>query len=322
MGAMGQLFAQTYPITSINISLPSSPDANTANWGIGSAVLTITATAKQAGRIDPGVEESKRLVTSKKGGTKICGAYTNNSAPASNFNSVSKVWIGRNAGELLGQDCVLPPGDYELCVQFFGNGAIGTVPLSDEKCKSFTIKSTDQQVYQSPQTISPANSAILSEKDTKKPITFRWTPVVPRPQDAVIYRIAVWEILAGQNAVQATKSNQPIIAKDVNNITQTIINNLISGQPNTNDYAWTVQALNKDGKPFGDNNGTSSPSVFNTGKDSTNASTQKSMTSGCSSVSTKNFTTGDIISLSNDFKMILTKVPTGTNDSLCGTGTV
>jgi len=35
MGAMGQLFAQTYPITSINISLPSSPDANTANWGSG-----------------------------------------------------------------------------------------------------------------------------------------------------------------------------------------------------------------------------------------------------------------------------------------------
>jgi len=323
MGAMGQLFAQTYPITGINISLPSSPDANTANWGSGNSMLIITAATKMNyGRIDDGVIESKILVTIKKSEIKICGAYTNNSAPLAAFNIVTKVWSGSNAVSLLGQDCVLPSGDYELCVQFFGNGAIGTVPLSDEKCKSFTIKSTDQQVYQSPQTISPANSAILSEKDTKKPITFRWTPVVPRPQDAVTYHIAVWEILAGQNAMQATKSNQPIITKDVNNITQTIINNLISGQPNTNDYAWTVQALNKDGKPFGENNGTSSPSVFNTGKDTSNTSTQKTMSSGCSGVSTKNFTTGDVISLSNDFKMILTKVPTGRNDSLCGTGTV
>src|SRR5665647_3289685 len=115
MGAMGQLFAQTYPITSINISLPSSPDANTANWGSGNSMLIITAATKMNyGRMDDGVIESKILVTIKKSGTKICGAYTNNSAPLAGFNTVTKVWSGYNAVSLLGQDCVLPSGDYAV----------------------------------------------------------------------------------------------------------------------------------------------------------------------------------------------------------------
>jgi len=66
--------AQTYPITGINISLPSSPDANTANWGSGASLLTVTANSKALnGRLDGSVEESKLLVTIKKEGGKVCG---------------------------------------------------------------------------------------------------------------------------------------------------------------------------------------------------------------------------------------------------------
>lgn len=316
------LSAQNYPVSAISISLPQNPDASTIKWGSGNSMLIITATAKMNyGQIDYSLMDSKILVTIKKGGIKICGAYTTTTAPSSNFNTATKVWSGSNAISLLGQDCVLPAGDYELCVQFFGYGPKGVEQLSDEKCKSFTIKSTDQQNYQSPQTISPADNFLLSAADIKKPITFRWTPVIPRPQDAVTYRLSVWEILSGQTAIQATKSNQPIITKDVDNVTQTIIPNLIAGKSNTNNYVWNVQALNKTGTAIGNNNGTSNTSVFKTANDTTQH-TVKSMSAGCSGVSTKNFTTGDVISLSNDFKMILTKVPTGTNDSLCGTGTV
>ena len=110
-----QLLGQTYPITSIIISLPANPGANTANWGSGTSLFTITANAKAAnGRVDGRVTESKILVTIKKGGVKICGSYTGNTAPGSNFNALTKVWSGSNAVSLLGQNCVLPAGEYEL----------------------------------------------------------------------------------------------------------------------------------------------------------------------------------------------------------------
>ena len=188
-----QLFAQNYPITAINITLPSNPDANTANWGTGTSLLTITANSKgQNGRIDPSVMESKLLVTIKKGGALACGSFTGKSAPQSSFNLPTKVWSGINALSFLGKDCVLTPGDYEICVQFYGYGTTGVAPLSEEKCKPFTIQVKENPTYQSPQAINPADGTNLNEADIKKPITFRWTPVTPRPQQPVTYRVSVW----------------------------------------------------------------------------------------------------------------------------------
>ena len=78
------LLAQNYPVTTISISLPTKPDASTAKWGSGNSMLIITATAKMNyGQIDYALIESKILVTIKKNGNKICGVYSNNSAPAS-----------------------------------------------------------------------------------------------------------------------------------------------------------------------------------------------------------------------------------------------
>ena len=261
-----QVFGQTYPITGITISLPANPDANTANWGSGISLFTITANSKAAnGRVDGHVTESKILVTIKKGGAKVCGSFTANSAPASNFNTLTKVWSGSNAVSLLGQGCVLPSGEYEICVQFFGYGAASPAPLSEEKCKTFSIRAKEQLSYQQPQAIAPANGAILSEIDIKKPLTFRWTPLVPRPQEPVTYRLKVWQLMQGQNGAQAMAANQPIITKDVDNLTQTVITNLISGPckpPYLCDFIWNVQALNREGKPVGGNNGMSESAQF------------------------------------------------------------
>ena len=153
-----QLVAQSYPITGITISLPANPDASTTNWSSGTSLFMITATAKGVnGRVDVAVENSKILVVIKKSGGKICGAYTSGSAPSASFNAVTKVWRGSSALSLLGQDCTLPPGEYELCVQFFGNGPTGLMALSEEKCKAFAIKGNEQQTYQAPQAIMPIN---------------------------------------------------------------------------------------------------------------------------------------------------------------------
>ena len=321
-----QGFAQNYPITAINITLPASPDANTANWGSGVSMFMITATARSAtGKVDPSVEESKLLITIKKGGSMVCGSYTGSSAPAADFNTMTKVWSGSDAVSYLGKDCLLTPGDYEICVQFFGYGTTGAIALSDEKCKPFTIKGNDLQAYQPPQPISPASNSVFTEKVLQQPLIFRWTPVIPRPHDPVTYRLKVWQLMQGQSGTQVMNANQPLITKEVDNITQTVVTNLISGPcapPGLCDFIWHVQAVDREGKPVGDNNGTSEPSEFKADTTHTQHNTLHSPVSGCATLSTKSFTIGDYILLSDNFKMKLTAIPTGTNDSLSGKGIV
>ena len=264
-----QLFAQNNLITAINITLPANPDANTANWGTGTSLFMISATAQMAaGRINPVIEESRMLVIIKKGGNKICGAYNNKTAPAADFNTMTKVWSGSNLASFLGKNCILAPGDYEVSVQFFGEGPAGTIPVSDEKTKPFTIKGNDQQAYQMPQPISPANNTIFTVIDIKKPIIFRWSPVIPKPQEPVTYRLSVWQLMQGQTGTQAIKVNQPIITKDYDNITQAVINNIVDGPckpPLMCDFVWNIQALRRDGKSMGGNNGLSETFGFSYG---------------------------------------------------------
>lgn len=261
-----QASAQSYPITAINISLPSNPDANIANWGNGVSQLSISANARAInGRVDGFVQESKILVIIKKGGGKACGNYTSTSAPPSNFNSPVKVWSGNNASALLGQNCTLLPGDYELSVQFFGYSNGKMVAFSEEKTKVFSIRAKEQLSYQVPQPVMPINNAQFLEVDIAKPIAFRWTPLVPRPQEPTTYRLRVWQLMQGQTETQARTTNRPIFTKDIDNLTQTIVSGLLTGPckpPYLCDFVWNVQALNREGKPIGENNSTSETFSF------------------------------------------------------------
>lgn len=263
---VSRVFAQNYPVTSINISMPANPDANTTNWGAGTSLLTISATARTVnGRVDGLAQESKILVTIKKGGAIVGGTYTGSTAPQAGFNTISKVWAGSNALALLGKDYVLPAGDYELTVQFFQSRGAVLSPASELKTKPFTIRGNEQQTYQAPQPLAPANNNIFKEADITKPISFRWTPVVPRPQEPTTYRLKVWQLMQGQTGTQAMRTNQPIFTKDVDNITQAVVNNLVTGPckpPYLCSFVWNVQALNREGKPIGSNNGTSETFAF------------------------------------------------------------
>jgi hypothetical protein len=271
-----QVYAQNFPITNINISMPASPNANTANWGQGTSPFNISAkTVLDSNRQVQGyVVESRILVTIKKGGSKICGTYTSNSATYSSFNTAIKVWNGRNAVGFLGQDCILPPGEYQLCVQFFGSYNGTERPLSEEKCKAFTIAgttpTTTNVTYQPPQNVMPTDGTVIKEADAKKPLTFRWTPVLPRPQGNITYRLKVWQLMQGQNGVQAMKANSPLIEKDVENINQIVVNNLseaLSCVRCNTIVIWAVQALIKDGSQAEEMSlGMSEASVFSVGE--------------------------------------------------------
>ena len=150
-----QVFAQNYPITGINILLPSSPDPNTANWGMGKSFFMIAASARPVdGGVDPAVRESRLLVIITRGGVKVCGDYIINTAPVANFNIVNKQWNGYSAAAFLGRTCVLAAGDYELSVQFFGYRSGKTIALSDEKTKAFSIRGNNAATDQQPGIIS------------------------------------------------------------------------------------------------------------------------------------------------------------------------
>jgi hypothetical protein len=82
-----------------------------------------------------------------------------------------------------------------------------------------------------------------------------------------MYKLRVWQLMQGQTGTQAMKTNDPIIEKEISNINQAIVANLITGPckpPYLCDFVWNVQALDKDGKPIGRNMGTSELYSFKT----------------------------------------------------------
>jgi hypothetical protein len=109
----------------------------------------------------------------------------------------------------------LPAGSYQLCVQLVR--PVDFLPMSQEQCRTFTVAA-----FQLPVPMMPANATILDIEKAKATITFRWTPVAPRPSTPMTYRVTVFEILPGQTPMQALRSNQPLLAKDIIGTTQYI----------------------------------------------------------------------------------------------------
>jgi hypothetical protein len=251
-------------ISPITINIPANPPANMAEWATAVPPVMILAQTKLVnGQINGMVQESRILVTIKSAGNKVCGTYTAQTAPMSNFNSATKNWTGANVLSLLGQECILKPGSYELCVQFYSFD----LRVLGESCKPFNIEEKKQESFSPPQNVFPNNEKSFKETEVKAPITFRWTPIVPKPKEPVVYRLRVWQLMQGQNSMNTMRSNTPIVEKEVTNVTQAVVNNLYTGPckpPYLCDYIWTVEALSKDAtqgasqKSFG----TSEPTTF------------------------------------------------------------
>jgi hypothetical protein len=249
------LFAQA-PIKQINIisfNVKNTLPADVSTWGSIPASLILVA--QKMPQVN--LQGAKLVVQIKQNGARICGTGVD-AAPTLDINAARNF----NANELVGylSQCPnLKAGRYTICVQFFN---IDRYPISEERCKEFMVEDAVQvqQSYTSPQNISPINDKKFAEKDINSPITFRWTPLVPRPKESVTYRLRVWQLMQGQNGSAAMRSNQPIVEKDVNNITQAIVTGIITGPckpPYLCDFVWNVQALDKEGKALGNNNGTS-----------------------------------------------------------------
>jgi hypothetical protein len=109
--------------------------------------------------------------------------------------------------------------------------------------------------------LSPADGQLFTGSEGSKPVVFRWTSVVPNPKEAVTYRLKVWQLMQGQNGAEAMRSNQPIVTKDVVNITQAAISNLYTGPckpPYLCDFVWAIEVLYSDGVSIGNSYAVSS----------------------------------------------------------------
>ena len=240
-------FGQTPNIT---INLPANPNADTSQWGSGSNIFNIFV----AGSNMNSLIESDILVTVKSGGSVKCGSYTSTNAPSSTISSnTPKSWIGSSAQGLLGQDCILTPGTYEVCVQFYGSYNSPVRKLIVEKCIPFTILDKEQEICSPPINVNPVDTKVFTGTDLTSLITFNWSPIVSSYRGIVTYRLFVWEVEDGQTNAQAIYNNSPIIQED------------IKGQPrytskvNTFEkrnakYVWKVIALDADGNPICKNN--------------------------------------------------------------------
>lgn len=136
----------------------------------------------------------------------------------------------------LNQTGKLKAGTYKLIVSLFN--AAGTAQVSNEQTKIFTIVAA-----QLPVLIAPANEAILKEEAAQTAIVFRWTPILPRPQEPATYTVLVFEVLEGQTPMQALRSNQPILNAEVRGTTQYIWRpQLGMAEEGRNSFIWTIRS--------------------------------------------------------------------------------
>ena len=260
------LSAQPQQIRIVSFTVKNQLPASVDNWNSTPGSLLLVAQAQPGVRV-PGL---KLVVQIKSGGAVVCGNASTGGMPVDNFQARTF-----SVQELTGalQGCrELKDGSYTICVQFF-NGERKEV--SQEVCKEFRVETPKQEDFAPPTLVLPANESKILKKDIQKPITFRWTPIVPKPREAVTYRLKVWQLMQGQNGMQAMQANQPIVTKDVDNITQAVVagSAIYTGPcrpPYLCDFIWAVQALNKEGKPIGRNNGNSEPFVFKIADDNIN----------------------------------------------------
>lgn len=265
--------SQINQVNIVNFTVKNTLPAKVDEWVSTPAALVLTAQkSPQARDIKPFL-----VLQIRSGGAVICGNNQSSLRPVDPFDV--RTFNTADLVSLLGNCRDLKEGSYTLCAQFFN---FDRVAISREVCKDFKVEGQKTE-YTPPTLITPEDGKKFTPEQMKAPLIFRWTPVVPKPQQPVTYRLKVWQLMQGQTGSQAMRSNTPLVNKDVENLTQTTVTNIYTGPcrpPYLCDFIWNVQALSRDGKPVGSNNGFSEPFTFKVLDDNINTKID-SVSVGC-----------------------------------------
>lgn len=262
-------FTATGQINS-NLIMAAQPPAQLSEWGNRREVLTLILSAQgsvagqfklkteiktQDGTVIGSVDLVKTPVfTGNPAGTTLLVANDIMPLEFMVFTGKYKTSLQRTGK--------LPADNYTLCVQPVRPADY--VPVGEVKCKSFYLVTT-----QLPVLMKPYNEEVLDVKLAQTAITFRWTPVVPTQTYPVTYRLQVFEVLPTQSPVQALRSNQPLLDKEILSATQYIWRpqlSFINDDSSKLKFIWTIQTLDKAGTPVtqtdGNGEGRSEPIIF------------------------------------------------------------
>lgn len=152
---------------------------------------------------------------------------------------------------------LLPPGTYSVCIQLYEPN-IPDSTKSNRECKNVFVTGYDVPIL-----LEPSNYTRI---EPGNPITFRWKGVQPHPSvpKIVRYKVFVYEVKRGQDPFHAAETAKPIYERFSESNTPLVL----YWQPSKGtlnpelDYVWTVQALDMEGKPYGQPDGRAEPAIF------------------------------------------------------------
>jgi hypothetical protein len=206
---------------STNLILTARPSARLSEWAANRATLTLIVTNQQSpkrGKIKVTVKAADGTEVSTTDLTKAITQIFPDGQTVLNAAVVYPLEIQKFSGKYqtsLNKTGKLPSDSYQFCVDIIEEGSV--VPLTTQKCASFFVAG-----LQLPICMMPADNQVLDYAKASTAIIFRWTPIIPRPSSAVIYKLLVFEVLNNQQPMQALRSNQPILDKDIIGQTQFI----------------------------------------------------------------------------------------------------
>jgi hypothetical protein len=231
----------------INLVMNPRPIANIGDWTGRRDVLTLIATATVA--LPQGVRNVKINTTIKTADGTSVAVTDMQRAPvkalvpggtaifyAADVVNIQAMVFTSTYQDKLNRTGKLPAGNYQIIVHLDSTDRPNV--LSNTQTKVFFLSAT-----QLPVLIAPAADAVLSTM-AQTAITFRWTPVIPRPTDLVHYRVQVFEVLPDQTTLQAFRSNQPLLNQEVIGTTQYVWRPQLGfNNAQTNKFVWTIQSL-------------------------------------------------------------------------------
>jgi hypothetical protein len=255
---------------SLNLALNSRPQPWLSDWGNPvNGVMIITYTPG-AGLNSPVIKIRTTLLNengSPIGTSNINAARTYTLRPGVNQFTIAdalqlqNLMLAGNLQNLLQRTGRLPAGQYQLMVELVNTN--GTL-VQAKQARPFFITS-----YQLPVLMQPANGSSLDAHIAQSVITFRWTSLVPNTGEIPVYRVQVFEILPGQEPMQAFRGNRPVLDEQAMQGTTQYIwrpNLPMIDSTANRQFIWTVQTFDVNGQPIPTTDmnlqGRSEPAIF------------------------------------------------------------